>query len=116
MFSSKVIRTISDTTYVLLLLTSVGAIGISCAALLSQAVRTSPTQSWSSDINALVIGASYIIVVGEHFIPRISDLVSSYFSLYHPPSSVRIVESKSGGDYREFPGDIEGYVVVTFRK
>jgi len=36
---------------------------LSCAAILSQAVRTSPTRSWSSNFNALVVGASYIILL-----------------------------------------------------
>lgn len=36
---------------------------ISCVFLLSQAVRTSPNQEWAHNVNALIIGASYILVV-----------------------------------------------------
>ena len=38
-------------------------IGLSCALLLSQAVRNSPTRNWTKNFNAVVIGAAYAIVV-----------------------------------------------------
>jgi len=38
---------------------------LSCVFLLSQAVRTSPSRNWTSNFNALVIGAAYIFVVRE---------------------------------------------------
>ena len=38
-------------------------IGLSCASLLSQAVRTSPSRNWTRNFNAVVIGAAYAIVV-----------------------------------------------------
>ncbi|KAF8225014.1 hypothetical protein L208DRAFT_1368619 [Tricholoma matsutake] len=65
MFLSRLIllRTASEISYLLLLLTTLAAVGLSCFALLSQAVRTAPNQSWTNNINALVIGASYAIVV-----------------------------------------------------
>lgn len=64
-FSSRVIllRTLSETSYFVLLLGTITVTGLSCAALLSQAIRTAPSQSWKANINALVIGASYVIVV-----------------------------------------------------
>jgi predicted membrane protein len=57
------LRTASEISYLLLLLTALAAVGLSCFALLSQAVRTAPNQSWVNNINAFVIGASYAIVV-----------------------------------------------------
>ncbi|KAH9486756.1 Protein PRY2 [Psilocybe cubensis] len=60
--SSRVLRTASEATYVFLALVAVVATGLSCAAIISQAVRTSPGRSWTNNFNALVIGASYIIV------------------------------------------------------
>lgn len=63
MLSSKLLRTISETSYALLVLLTVVATGLSCAALLSQAVRTSSNKNWTNNFNALVIGASYIVVV-----------------------------------------------------
>ena len=36
---------------------------ISCVFLLSQAVRNSPTRAWTDNVNALVIGGSYVLVV-----------------------------------------------------
>ena len=63
MLSPRVLRTVSESAYVFLVLLTVVATGLSCAAILSQAVRTSPTRSWSKNINALVIGASYIVLV-----------------------------------------------------
>jgi len=69
MLSSRLIilRTASEISYILLLLTTIAAVGLSCFALLSQAVRTSRSQSWAKNINALVIGASYAIVVTPTF-------------------------------------------------
>ncbi|KAF9443711.1 hypothetical protein P691DRAFT_808452 [Macrolepiota fuliginosa MF-IS2] len=63
MLSPKLLRTISETSYALLVLLLGVATGLSCTALLSQAVRTSPTQNWRKNFNALVIGASYIVVL-----------------------------------------------------
>lgn len=63
MLSPRVLRTVSESAYVFLVLLTVVATGLSCAAILSQAVRTSPTRSWSKNFNALVVGASYIILV-----------------------------------------------------
>lgn len=65
MLSSRLIllRTISKVSYVLVVLITIVATGLSCTALLAQAVRTSPNQSWTGNINALIIGASYAIVV-----------------------------------------------------
>jgi len=57
-----VLKTFSKTSYVLLVLLITVATVLSAAALLSQAVRTSPNQSWTRNINALLIGASYVIV------------------------------------------------------
>ncbi|KAF8973741.1 hypothetical protein BDZ97DRAFT_1648495 [Flammula alnicola] len=62
MLSPRVLRTLSEATYVFLVLITVVATGLSCAALLSQAVRTSPAQSWTNNFNTLMIGASYIVV------------------------------------------------------
>ncbi len=67
MLSPKLVRTISETSYILLVLLIVVASVLSCAALLSQAVRNSPTRDWKNNFNALVIGASYIIVVSGLF-------------------------------------------------
>jgi len=57
------LKTASEISYLLLLLTTLAAVGLSCFALLSQAVRTAPNQSWVNNINAFVIGASYAIVL-----------------------------------------------------
>ncbi|KAH0590519.1 hypothetical protein H2248_000666 [Termitomyces sp. 'cryptogamus'] len=65
MLSSRLISlsTLSNFIYVFLVLVTIVAAGLSCSALLSQAVRTSPTESWKDNINALVIGASYAVVL-----------------------------------------------------
>ncbi|KAG6813083.1 hypothetical protein H0H92_014142 [Tricholoma furcatifolium] len=55
--------TLSNASYIFLVLVTIVATGLSCAALLAQAVRTSPKQTWFDNINALVIGASYVIVL-----------------------------------------------------
>jgi hypothetical protein len=63
MLSPRALRTISELSNVLLLLTTTCAIGLSCVGLLSQAVRTAPNQSWKRNDDALIIGASYVVVV-----------------------------------------------------
>jgi hypothetical protein len=68
MISSRLLllRTASESTYALLVLITIVATGLSCAALLSQAVRTAPNKSWAKNVNALVIGASYAVVVSQY--------------------------------------------------
>ncbi|KAF7319918.1 hypothetical protein MKEN_00775400 [Mycena kentingensis (nom. inval.)] len=53
----------SNIGYLFLLFSTVIFVGLSCAALLGQAVRQSPSQSWNENFNALVIGSSYAIVL-----------------------------------------------------
>ncbi|KAF8078438.1 hypothetical protein FPV67DRAFT_55139 [Lyophyllum atratum] len=60
-----ILRTVSKVSYAVLVLITVVATGLSCAALLAQAVRTSKSQSWSKNGNALVIIASYAILVAS---------------------------------------------------
>jgi hypothetical protein len=50
-------------TYAILGVAAFCAALLSCLALLSQAVRTAPGQTWKNNFNALVIGASYVILV-----------------------------------------------------
>ncbi|KAG6911826.1 hypothetical protein DXG01_000073 [Tephrocybe rancida] len=65
MLSSRLIflRTVSEAGYALLVLTTIVATGLSCTALLAQAVRSSPKQTWKNNIDAFIIGASYAIVL-----------------------------------------------------
>ncbi|KAF5336865.1 hypothetical protein D9611_003346 [Ephemerocybe angulata] len=58
----RLLRTGSELLYALTVLVTVVASGLSCAAIISQAVRTADNRSWVRNFNALVIGASYIIV------------------------------------------------------
>jgi hypothetical protein len=69
MLSSRALSTVADALYLLVILITAGFFTISCVALLSQAVRTSPDRSWESNFNALIIGASYVIVVSliQHY-------------------------------------------------
>ena len=91
MLSHRVLRTVSDSAYVLLVLLTLVATVLSCAAILSQAVRTSPTRSWSKNFNALVVGASYIILVSSS---RLSLSIINLYqkSLPHPFCSVSSAE------------------------
>lgn len=60
---------------------------VSCVFLLSQAVRTAPNRSWFGNVNALIVGAAYIVVVrlyAHKSIVRISHM-SWCSSLYHWP-------------------------------
>ncbi|KAJ7666405.1 hypothetical protein B0H17DRAFT_880639, partial [Mycena rosella] len=50
---------LSSLSYAFLVVVTIIAMGLSCVALLAQAVRHSPDGSWTRNFNALVIGASY---------------------------------------------------------
>lgn len=83
MFSSRAVSTISEALYLIILFITTGFFILSCVTLLSQAVRTSPNQSWKGNFNALVIGASYVIVVGACAALRLPKymLISSIWQL-----------------------------------
>ncbi len=57
--------------YLLLITLSVVVIGLSCLLLLSQAVRNAPNRDWTSNINALVVGATYILIVSTQVYHRV---------------------------------------------
>ncbi|KJA26165.1 hypothetical protein HYPSUDRAFT_181803 [Hypholoma sublateritium FD-334 SS-4] len=63
MLSPRVLRTLSEAAYAFLVIITIVATGLSCAAILSQAVRTSPTESWDRNFNALIVGASYVVLL-----------------------------------------------------
>lgn len=66
MFEALRLRsTFSELLYVFTVLVTVVAAGLSCAAIISQAVRTSANRSWSNNFNALIIGAAYIVLVSS---------------------------------------------------
>jgi len=60
---SLLLRTLSETIYAFLVLLTTVAAGLSCTALLSQAVRTSPTRNYANP-NAIIIGVAYTVLVG----------------------------------------------------
>lgn len=49
--------------YLVIVLALAAILLASCVFLLSQAVRTSPNRSWARNVNAVVIGAAYVLVV-----------------------------------------------------
>ena len=77
--------------YVFLFLAIVIIVGLSCVALLSQAVRTAPNRGWPRNLNALVIGATYVLIVRlHHFLVIMIQCLIFYFSIggsftsFHP--------------------------------
>ncbi|KAJ3801651.1 hypothetical protein GGU11DRAFT_813902 [Lentinula aff. detonsa] len=63
MLSSRLVKPLLQISYILLVLGTFCATLLSCVAILSQAVRTAPNRSWNKNFNALIIGASYIILL-----------------------------------------------------
>lgn len=55
--------TVSQICYAILVLITTFFTAISCTLLLSQAVRTAPNRSYVKNVNAVVIGAAYVIMV-----------------------------------------------------
>lgn len=85
MLSPKLLRTLSEASYALVVLLTVSTAGLSCAAVLSQAVRTSPGRDWINNFNALVIGASYLVVVSGLlllFLKVLSGFAENYSLLF----------------------------------
>lgn len=64
--------TVSTLSYLTLTLITTAFVCLSCAFLLVQAVRTSPSQSIENNWNVVIIGAAYVLVVGP-----------SLFASYH---------------------------------
>ncbi|KAH9835624.1 uncharacterized protein C8Q71DRAFT_88382 [Rhodofomes roseus] len=63
MFSkSRGTSAVSFFLYVLVLLSTIFFAAVSCALLLSQAVRTDHRRTWNKNFNAVVIGAAYVAV------------------------------------------------------
>ncbi|KAJ3933609.1 MAG: hypothetical protein NXY57DRAFT_1117506 [Lentinula lateritia] len=63
MLSSRLLKYLLQISYISLVLGTFCATLLSCVALLSQAVRTAPNRSWNKNFNALIIGASYIVLL-----------------------------------------------------
>ncbi|KAL7285257.1 hypothetical protein ACG7TL_000351 [Trametes sanguinea] len=55
--------TVSQICYAILVLITTFFVAISCALLLSQAVRTAPNRSFVRNVDAVVIGAAYVILL-----------------------------------------------------
>ncbi|KAF7339893.1 hypothetical protein MVEN_01906600 [Mycena venus] len=59
----KVLKILSNISYGLFLILTIIFTGLSCVALLAQAVRHAPSHDWTRNVNALVIGVSYAVVL-----------------------------------------------------
>lgn len=81
----KIPSTVAATSYALLVVATVCAALLSCVALLSQAVRTAPNRSWRNNFNALVIGASYLIVVSANLFSffDVENVLASSLRLFY---------------------------------
>jgi len=49
--------------YVLVVLLTAVVVGFTAIALLSQAVRTAPNRNWAGNVNAAIIGSTYLLIV-----------------------------------------------------
>ena len=83
---SRKASTISGLAYIALVLVLTFFIGLSCALLLSQAVRTSPGRNWTRNFNAVVIGAAYAIVVSTCCAESTCQVASSILCRFYARS------------------------------
>ncbi|KXN89857.1 hypothetical protein AN958_04861 [Leucoagaricus sp. SymC.cos] len=102
--SPKLLRTISETSYALLVLLTVVATGLSCAALLSQAVRTAPNRNWTKNFNALVIGASYIVVLAASLLLCVKRRVAVRLKLQRISKTPKTLEKS------DLPKSVHWYI------
>ncbi|TDL28684.1 hypothetical protein BD410DRAFT_781208 [Rickenella mellea] len=49
--------------YLALVLLTFVVVGLSCIGLLSQAIRTSPDRDWNANVNAVVVGGAYVLIL-----------------------------------------------------
>lgn len=63
MFFLRRTSTLSGIAYALVVLALSFFIGLTCALLLAQSVRNSPTRNWTRNFNAVIVGAAYTIIV-----------------------------------------------------
>lgn len=63
--TQSVIRasTVARFVYVVLVVLTTLTIGASCLGLLSQAVRTARNEDWIRNVNVVIIGGTYILIV-----------------------------------------------------
>ncbi|KIY72769.1 hypothetical protein CYLTODRAFT_407097 [Cylindrobasidium torrendii FP15055 ss-10] len=96
---------LSTLGYVFLLLVTICAMFLSCVALLSQSVRTSPRRDWKNNFNAVVIGAAYVLV-----------LVISLLFCVKRRIAVRLRMSRINKDYKlvtkdDMPNTVHEYII-----
>ncbi|KAJ3505096.1 hypothetical protein NLJ89_g7594 [Agrocybe chaxingu] len=108
MLSSRVLRTASETAYGFLILITVIAAALSCTALISQAVRTSPTRSWSKNINAVIVGAAYFFLFAVSVLFCVKRRVAVRLKLQRISKTYRTI----GRD--DLPGSVDKYVMEEY--
>ncbi|KAF9535847.1 hypothetical protein CPB83DRAFT_842445 [Crepidotus variabilis] len=108
LLSHRVLRTVSEVIYALLFLIIVVAAGLSCAAIISQAVRTSSTQDWVKNFNALIVGASYIILLAVSLLFCVKRRVAVRLKLSRISKTYRTVGK---GD---LPNSVHTYVTQEY--
>ncbi|PPQ76411.1 hypothetical protein CVT24_012628 [Panaeolus cyanescens] len=108
MLSLRLQRTISETLYAFIVLIIIVATGLSCAALISQAVRTSPLRSWKNNINALMIGASYIVVFIASILFCVNRRVIVRLKLQRISKTYQTIERK------DLPERVHKYIIQEY--
>ncbi|KAF9056352.1 hypothetical protein BJ165DRAFT_505280 [Panaeolus papilionaceus] len=108
MLSPRLLRSISETLYAFLVLIIIVASGLSCAALISQAVRTSPTRSWKNNVNALMIGGSYVVVLVASILFCVNRRVLVRLQLQRISKTYRTIERK------DLPERVHRYIIQEY--
>ncbi|KAJ3750169.1 hypothetical protein DFH05DRAFT_1518328 [Lentinula detonsa] len=110
MLSSRLVKPLLQISYILLVLGTFCATLLSCVAILSQAVRTAPNRSWNKNFNALIIGASYIIL-----------LIASIFFCLKRTIAVRIKLSRFSRTHKtitrgDVPDSVHKYITEEYAR
>ncbi|KAJ4001282.1 hypothetical protein F5050DRAFT_1796707 [Lentinula boryana] len=110
MLSSRIVKPLLQISYILLVLGTFCATLLSCVAILSQAVRTAPNRSWDKNFNALIIGASYIIL-----------LIASIFFCLKRTIAVRIKLSRFSRTHKtitrgDVPDSVHKYITEEYAR
>ncbi|KII93429.1 hypothetical protein PLICRDRAFT_35634 [Plicaturopsis crispa FD-325 SS-3] len=104
MFSRRARSLLSSLSHLVLLLATICLAVLSCATLLSQAVRTDPHRSWKKNYNALIIGAAYAIFVVMSLVFCVNRRIAVRRKLQRISREHRLLGKK------DLPGSVHEYI------
>ncbi|KIY45389.1 hypothetical protein FISHEDRAFT_49362 [Fistulina hepatica ATCC 64428] len=110
MISRRLFLTISRLAYVALVLIIATLSVLSCVAILSQAIRNSPTRSWKNNFDAPIVGAAYVavLVVSLSFCLKRRLAVTQKMQRIHKVQGILMKN--------DFPRSVHDYITLEYAR